>query len=86
MDIDLTGQATIKHDYSFSAGNIKVTFKDASDTILGTVEIEEVRFRPLMQILKTISEQIYDEYAQNIQRSRTTFNKNEGAARTELFT
>ena len=86
MDIDLTGQATIKHEYSFSAGNIKVTFKDASDTILGSIEIEEVRFRPLMQILKSISEEFYDEFALYIQRSRSSFNKNEKIAITELFT
>ena len=85
MDIDLTGQATLKHEYSFAAGNIKVTFKDASDTILGSIEVEEVRFRPLMQILKGISEEFYDEFALYIQRSRSNFNKNEKTATTEFF-
>ena len=85
MDINLTGQPTIKHEYSFSSGNITVTFKDASDTVLGSIEIEEVRFRPLMQVLKSISEEVYDDFALYIQRSRSNFNKNERIATTEFF-
>jgi len=85
MDIDLKAQATIKHEYSFSSGNIKITFKDSLDTILGTVEIEEVRFRPLMNTLNSLANEIYDAYAENIQRVRTSFDKNAGEAITEFF-
>jgi len=85
MDIDLTGQATVKHSYSFSGGDITITFKDSSDVVLGSITVEEVRFRPLMQVLKTNAEQLYNDFAQNIQRSRSTFDVNAGEARTELF-
>lgn len=74
MDIDLTSQDTIKHEYEVHVITkvLTITFKDASDTIIGTIEIEEARYRPLLDALNTAAKQLYDDFAQGIQDHRSS--------------
>ena len=87
MDIDLTGQDTIKHEYEvhFLTKVLKVTFKDSADTVLGTIEIEEAKYRPLLDALRTVANQMYDDWAEGIQRHRSSFRILDKKGETVLF-
>jgi hypothetical protein len=87
MDIDLTGQTRIKHEYEVHAITkvLTITFKDASDVVLGTIEIEEARYRPFMDALGTVSRQLYDEYAQGIRDHRSSLRILTKEGQTDFF-
>lgn len=87
MDIDLTGQNTIKHEYSVHSITrvLTVTFKDSGDTVLGTIEIEEAKYRPLIDALRTAANQMYDDWAEGILRHRSSFRILERKGETSLF-
>jgi hypothetical protein len=83
--MDLTGQSTIKHEYDFneSTGITTITFKDASDVSLGTIEIETARYRELMGALRYTAHSYQSIDDPIIQKATTSLNKNAFLAVTE---
>ena len=84
--MDLTGQSKLTHTYAVNpnTSRVTVTFLDTDENILGSIEIEEARFRPLMEALYSVSKEMYDEFAPNIQDHRTMCKINSGVSITEF--
>ena len=85
--MDLKANAKIVHDYFINPNTsvITVTFRDALGLELGTIEIEEARFRPFIEALHIVSKELYGEYSQGIQKQTTSFAVNDLLATTEFF-
>lgn len=77
--MDLTGQAGFKIEYSIDdlSGNFVVTFKTPNGlSTLGTIEIEELKFRAMMESLAEDAKAMYDDLTPGLERRRTVFDKN----------
>lgn len=84
--MDLSGQSKINHEYSVDnqTGVATVTFKDDSDNVLGTVQIEEMRLRAFIESLAFVQKEFYGDLTQNLQEAKTTLRVNEDKAVTEF--
>ena len=84
--MDFRGQDTIKHEYLIDdiTGDLTVTFKTAADAVIGTIEIEGLRYRNLAAALEEVARVIYNDLTPNLVKARTSMDKNALTATTEF--
>jgi hypothetical protein len=81
--IDLTGHSTLLLSTSFDSltAAVTLTFKDGTGvTTLGQITMDQARFRPFMDVLKTVAEVYYDSLSTVPQGYRLNFDVNQNQA------
>ena len=84
--MDFTGVSAFIHEYEHDeeTGITTITFKNASEVVLGTITIESVKYRALVESISALAKEQVDDWQLNIQRYSTAFNKNTGVASTNF--
>jgi hypothetical protein len=81
--MDFTGLAETRISYTLNAITdvITMSFKNPSDVEIGTVVIERVKLRSLLESLAEIGQEILPDLTVDLGSRKTSFNLNEKAAK-----
>ena len=86
--MDFVGESGFKTEYVVdeNSGDLTVTFKDeAGTTTLGTITIESLRFRAMIEALDHVAKAAYPDQTVGLGGSRTSFDVQTNIA-TTVFT
>jgi len=77
--MDFTTLIQYKHEYFHNpdTGITTITFKNASDDVLGTITIESSKYRAFVESLGQLGKEQIDDWQANVFGYSTTFKKNQ---------
>ena len=77
--MDFTTLIQYKHEYFHNpdTGVTTITFKNASDDVLGAITIESSKYRAFVESLGQLGKEQVDDWQANVFSYKTTFKKNQ---------